>query len=80
MNNVYRDVQSVVARVRGAGGRPRARSALLLNCHFDTVPDSPGERSHVTLNSEVFLLALLLFYVPTYGAQWDEIDAPWALK
>ncbi|CAG5020125.1 unnamed protein product [Parnassius apollo] len=41
MNNVYRDVQSVVARASGAGGR-RARTALLLNCHFDTVPDSPG--------------------------------------
>ncbi|CAH0589952.1 unnamed protein product [Chrysodeixis includens] len=42
MNHLYRDVQSVVVRVRGAGARPRARSALLLNCHFDTVPDSPG--------------------------------------
>ncbi|KAJ8716926.1 hypothetical protein PYW08_005325 [Mythimna loreyi] len=42
MNNVYRGVQSVAARVRGAGGRARGRSALLLNCHFDTVPDSPG--------------------------------------
>ncbi|CAH2041909.1 unnamed protein product, partial [Iphiclides podalirius] len=41
MNNVYRDVQSVVARASGVGGR-RARTALLLNCHFDTVPDSPG--------------------------------------
>lgn len=49
MNNAYRDVQSVVARVSARGaqpepGRPRpARRALLLNCHFDTVPDSPGE-------------------------------------
>ncbi|XP_045777115.1 endoplasmic reticulum metallopeptidase 1-like isoform X1 [Maniola jurtina] len=43
MSNVYRDVQSVVVRVRGAGGRGgAARRALLLNCHFDTVPDSPG--------------------------------------
>lgn len=42
MNNVYRDVQSVVARASGVGGR-RARTALLLNCHVDTVPDSPGE-------------------------------------
>ncbi|XP_068620663.1 endoplasmic reticulum metallopeptidase 1-like, partial [Battus philenor] len=41
MNNVYRDVQSVVARASGAGARGR-RTALLLNCHFDTVPDSPG--------------------------------------
>ncbi|KAJ0174396.1 hypothetical protein K1T71_010542 [Dendrolimus kikuchii] len=45
MNNVYREVQSVVGRVTGAGGARggrRGRSALLLNCHFDTVPDSPG--------------------------------------
>lgn len=43
MNNVYRDVQSVVGRVSPAGGAgPRPRTALLLNCHFDTVPDSPG--------------------------------------
>ncbi|XP_037295061.1 endoplasmic reticulum metallopeptidase 1 [Manduca sexta] len=45
MNNVYRDVQSVVARVSGAGGRPRGakqRTALLLNCHYDSVTDSPG--------------------------------------
>ncbi|KAJ2948720.1 hypothetical protein O0L34_g7978 [Tuta absoluta] len=45
MNNIYRDVQSVVARVRGAGGGGKTRgkrSALLLNCHFDTVVDSPG--------------------------------------
>ncbi|CAH2089062.1 unnamed protein product [Euphydryas editha] len=42
MSNVYRDVQSVVVRARAAGGRPAARAALLLNCHFDTVPDSPG--------------------------------------
>ncbi|XP_039759160.1 endoplasmic reticulum metallopeptidase 1-like [Pararge aegeria] len=42
MSNVYRGVQSVVLRVRGAGGRAGGRRALLLNCHFDTVPDSPG--------------------------------------
>ncbi|CAK1550290.1 unnamed protein product [Leptosia nina] len=47
MSNIYRDVQSVVVRVRGAGsegapGRTRKRAALLLNCHYDTVPDSPG--------------------------------------
>ncbi|XP_053614754.1 endoplasmic reticulum metallopeptidase 1-like isoform X2 [Plodia interpunctella] len=40
MNNVYRGVQSVLARVRGVGGD--TQPALLLNCHFDTVPDSPG--------------------------------------
>lgn len=47
MNNVYRDVQNVVVRVRGVGGRATGRSALLLNCHFDTVPDSPGKFLHL---------------------------------
>lgn len=44
MNNVYREVQSVVGRVTAVGGGSggKGRSALLLNCHFDTVPDSPG--------------------------------------
>ncbi|KAG7301133.1 hypothetical protein JYU34_013974, partial [Plutella xylostella] len=46
MNNVYRSVQSVVARVSAAGAppapAPAPRDALLLNCHYDTVPDSPG--------------------------------------
>nr|XP_037873576.1 endoplasmic reticulum metallopeptidase 1 isoform X4 [Bombyx mori] len=44
MTNVYHGVQNVVVRVSGAGGRPRGRrrTAILLNCHFDTVPDSPG--------------------------------------
>ncbi|XP_049877297.1 endoplasmic reticulum metallopeptidase 1-like, partial [Pectinophora gossypiella] len=41
MTNVYRDVQSLVVRVGGAGGGG-GDSALLLNCHFDTVPGSPG--------------------------------------
>ncbi|KOB69312.1 putative FXNA, partial [Operophtera brumata] len=44
MNHVYRGVSNVVARVSAAGGGTRVarRSALLLNCHIDTVPDSPG--------------------------------------
>lgn len=46
MNHVYADVTSVVVRLSGAdarGGTRRPRAALLLNCHIDTVPDSPGE-------------------------------------
>ncbi|KAI8420573.1 hypothetical protein MSG28_009026, partial [Choristoneura fumiferana] len=45
LNNVYRDVQSVVARLSARGGPPQPaprRAALLINCHYDTVPDSPG--------------------------------------
>ncbi|RVE52927.1 hypothetical protein evm_002404 [Chilo suppressalis] len=42
MNNIYSDVQNVVVRARSVGGLPGRRTALLLNCHYDTVPDSPG--------------------------------------
>lgn len=41
MTNVYRDVQNVIVRV-SALHAPSAHS-LLVNCHFDTVPGSPGE-------------------------------------
>jgi len=40
MTNVYRDVQNVIVRV-SALHAPSAHS-LLVNCHFDTVPGSPG--------------------------------------
>jgi acetylornithine deacetylase/succinyl-diaminopimelate desuccinylase-like protein len=44
MTNVYRDVQNVIVRV-SAQHAPSAHS-LLVNCHFDTVPGSPGESYH----------------------------------
>lgn len=39
MTNVYNDVQSVVVRV---GSKIKSKHSLLINCHFDTVQDSPG--------------------------------------
>ncbi|GBP67671.1 Endoplasmic reticulum metallopeptidase 1 [Eumeta japonica] len=42
MTNAYRGVQSVVARLSARGNPPGPAPALLLNCHLDTVPDSPG--------------------------------------
>ena len=44
MTNVYRDVQNVIVRVSDLHA-PSAHS-LLVNCHFDTVPGSPGESYH----------------------------------
>jgi acetylornithine deacetylase/succinyl-diaminopimelate desuccinylase-like protein len=44
MINVYRDVQNVIVRVSSLHA-PSAHS-LLVNCHFDTVPGSPGESCH----------------------------------
>lgn len=39
LNSVYRNIQNVVVRV---SGKASSGSALLLNCHYDSVVDSPG--------------------------------------
>lgn len=39
MTNVYKNVQNVVARI---GPVDTSRHSLLINCHFDSVLDSPG--------------------------------------
>uniref|UniRef100_A0A8D8VNW2 FXNA-like protease n=1 Tax=Cacopsylla melanoneura TaxID=428564 RepID=A0A8D8VNW2_9HEMI len=39
MTNIYRNVQNVIVRV---GPVVESAHSLLVNCHFDTVPDSPG--------------------------------------
>ena len=35
----YRNVQNVIAKLESGNG---AKDALLINCHFDSVPGSPG--------------------------------------
>lgn len=39
MTNVYRNVQNVLVKI---GPHKESPHSLLVNCHFDTVPDSPG--------------------------------------
>uniref|UniRef100_A0A1Y1MFR8 FXNA-like protease n=1 Tax=Photinus pyralis TaxID=7054 RepID=A0A1Y1MFR8_PHOPY len=39
MTNVYRNMQNIIVRV---GSRINSPNSLLLNCHFDTVSQSPG--------------------------------------
>ncbi|KAF7284418.1 hypothetical protein GWI33_022202 [Rhynchophorus ferrugineus] len=39
MTNVYQDVQNIVVKV---GSRINSTHSLLINCHFDSVVDSPG--------------------------------------
>jgi len=39
MTNVYRNVQNIVVKI---GPVQTAYHSLLINCHFDTVMDSPG--------------------------------------
>ncbi|XP_063241668.1 endoplasmic reticulum metallopeptidase 1-like isoform X2 [Bacillus rossius redtenbacheri] len=39
MTNVYRNVQNIVVKI---GSRQGSSHSLLMNCHFDTVSDSPG--------------------------------------
>lgn len=40
MTNVYRNVQNVIVKI---GPLKSSQHSLLLNCHFDTVADSPGK-------------------------------------
>lgn len=40
MTNVYQDLQNVVVKV---GSKIKSPHSLLINCHFDTVVDSPGK-------------------------------------
>lgn len=41
MTSVYRSVQNVVVKLHGAEASSE-NNTLLINCHFDTVPGSPG--------------------------------------
>lgn len=40
MTNVYRNVQNVIVKI---GSRIKSKHSLLVNCHFDTFPESPGK-------------------------------------
>lgn len=40
MTNVYKNVQNVIVRI---GPFEETHHSLLINCHFDTVTDSPGK-------------------------------------
>lgn len=39
MTNVYRNVQNVIVKI---GPHNNVKRSLLINCHFDTFPESPG--------------------------------------
>lgn len=44
MTNVYTDVQNVVVKI---SSNKESKNSLLLNCHFDSVVDSPGKIIHL---------------------------------
>ena len=37
----YRNIQNVIAKMESGQGSSK-KDALLVNCHFDSVPQSPG--------------------------------------
>lgn len=47
MTNIYKDVQNVIVKI---GPIKESVHSLLVNCHFDTVVDSPGWLLHQCLN------------------------------
>ena len=42
LTHSYRNIQNVIAKLESGTG---AKHALLVNCHFDSVPQSAGERA-----------------------------------
>lgn len=44
MTNVYRNVQNIVVKI---GPIQTSRHSLLINCHFDSVVDSPGNIKYI---------------------------------
>lgn len=44
MTNVYKNVQNIVVKI---GPKQASRHSLLINCHFDSVMDSPGNIKNI---------------------------------
>ncbi|XP_026679415.1 endoplasmic reticulum metallopeptidase 1-like [Diaphorina citri] len=51
MTNVYRNVQNVIVRI---GPVVESAHSLLVNCHYDTVPDSPGTSKSKSTNDIIY--------------------------
>lgn len=56
MTHVYHDVQNVVVKI---GSHKGSEHSILMNCHFDTVSDSPGKNQP----NEVSFIFILSFHV-----------------
>lgn len=52
MTNVYQDLQNVVVKI---GSKIKSPHSLLINCHFDTVVDSPGKFILFLINYILYL-------------------------
>lgn len=61
MTNVYRNVQNVVVKI---GSRIRSKHSLLLNCHFDTFPESPGKIYSLYSFKAIRISRLIKFMYP----------------
>ena len=56
LTHSYRNIQNVIAKLESGTG---AKHALLVNCHFDSVPQSAGERS-VNVKTSNWTLKLVM--------------------
>lgn len=59
-SNCYTNIQNIVARLKSPNRE--SNKALLLNCHFDSVPTSPGA-SDDGINCAIMLEVCLLSYI-----------------
>lgn len=71
MTNVYRNVQNVVVKI---GPHNPVKHSLLMNCHFDTFPESPGK--YISCNiitlfpSEIDLFLIYPKNIMVYNDRW----------
>lgn len=60
MTNVYKNVQNVIVKI---GPKQESAHSLLLNCHFDSVVDSPGN----TITNFFNVICLLILILVSCG-------------
>lgn len=72
MTNVYRNVKNIVVKL---GSQNKSPHSVLMNCHFDTVPDSPGKlkRKSLMFPKCLHLLSICVIVCPNIYVRFKQV-------